>query len=164
MATALTPLANLTLGSSQANVTFSSISGSYRDLLLVVNAKSSASGWESRIKINNDTGSNYQVVGMYNSGSSTSSYAPSVQTVMKFGFFGILSSSSAVQWVTHFLDYSATDKHKAVLSEIGNASDSLIDITANRWSSTSAITSMVVFPGSGTWSAGATFALYGVSA
>jgi hypothetical protein len=34
---AYTALANVTLGSSAANVTFSSISGSYRDLVLIVN-------------------------------------------------------------------------------------------------------------------------------
>jgi hypothetical protein len=161
---AITALANLTLSSSASTVTFSSISGSYRDLILVVTAKSSQSGWESRIKVNGDTGTNYSVIGMYNSGSSANGYAPTTQSVMKFGFFGILSTSASVQWVTHFIDYSATDKHKTVISQIGNATDALIDASTNRWANTSAITEIVAFPGSGTWSAGSTFALYGVSA
>lgn len=161
---AITALANLTLGASASTVTFSSISGSYRDLILVVTAKSSASGWESRITVNSDTGANYSVIGMYNNPSTLSAYAPTAQSVMKFGFFGVLSTTTSVQWVTHFIDYSATDKHKIALSQIGQTGDGLIDLSTNRWVNTgSAITQLVVFPGSGTWSSGSTFALYGVS-
>jgi hypothetical protein len=159
---AFTPLANLTLSGSAATVTFSSISSAYRDLFLVVSAKST-DGWELRMQLNGDTGANYNSVFMYFSGSAGSSQVTS-QNQMKFGFYGVGSTTVESAWKTSILDYSATDKHKIVHGNVGNTTSDMIDISHHRWASTSAITSLVVYPGSGSWSTGATFALYGVSA
>jgi hypothetical protein len=58
---AYTALANVTLGSSAASVTFSSISQSYRDLVLVITATTSAVD-NAFIRFNSDSGSNYNIV------------------------------------------------------------------------------------------------------
>ena len=57
-----TPLATSTLGSAAASVTFSSISGSYTDLVLVISCAQSAAGGGLRFQFNSDTGGNYSTV------------------------------------------------------------------------------------------------------
>ena len=53
-------IATNTLGSAAASVTFSSISGSYTDLVLVCSGKSNTGSLDyTRIRVNSDTGSNY---------------------------------------------------------------------------------------------------------
>ena len=47
-----------TLGSAQASVAFSSISGAYTDLVLVSNFAGTASGHEIALGINGETGTN----------------------------------------------------------------------------------------------------------
>ena len=53
-----TQIATTTLGSSQSTITFSSISGAYTDLVLVVTAKVS-SATDLWVRANSDSGSNY---------------------------------------------------------------------------------------------------------
>lgn len=152
-----TPLANITLGSSAANVTFSSISGSYRDLILVGQGLSStASG--INIRFNSDTGSNYNQIVMYGDGSSVASSSSSSQTSFQVGRF---DNSTLANFTANFMDYSATDKHKTSLHRY-NSSGVLTAARTSRWAATSAITSFVLYLDSGTFNSGCTFALYGI--
>lgn len=156
---AYVPLANVTLSSSAASVTFSSISQAYRDLVLVVNG--SVSGGDVRWTANNDTtNSNYSGVTMVGNGSTASSSAPSAlagNVIFNYGTGTNLST-----WILTLLDYSATDKHKTLLGRQDSTGNTAA--AANRWANTAAITSFYVWPASATWAAGSTFALYGVSA
>jgi hypothetical protein len=60
------------------------------------------------------------------------------------------------------MDYSATDKHKTVLVRSNIPADT-VAAHAVRWANTAAITTVGVAAISGTWSAGTTFALYGIA-
>lgn len=158
MPNGMTALATLTLGGSQATVTFSSIVGTYRDLMLII--QDTGSGTEGlRIRINGDTGSNYSYVLMAGDGSSASSGSGSMTELIG----GLVYSASISNSIYHFMDYSATDKHKTVLSRNNNASVNTV-ATAQRWASTAAITTLLVYPTAGTFAAGSIFTLYGVSA
>lgn len=160
MATAITPLANITLGSSAATVTFSSISGSYRDLMLVIGGGIS-SGASVFMRVNGDTGANYNYVFATGDGSSTYTLSSSSQTSGVIANWGIASNANII---LHFFDYSATDKHKNVSVRANDASLG-VDMGMNRWASTSAITSFSLYnTGIRTWNIGTSFALYGVSA
>lgn len=155
-------MANITLGSSAASVTFSSISQAYRDLVLVIQATTSSSD-NSIIRFNSDSGANYNLVTMYGNGSTTSSQNASNQTSGYMAWHGATSSTTASMDIINIMDYSATDKHKSFLvrdDQPANGTQAL----AQRWASTSAITTILVKPNSATWSAGSTFALYGVAA
>lgn len=165
MPSAWTPLANLTLGSTAASVTFSSISGSYRDLRLVMEAGIS-SGSAGYWRVNNDSSSTYVFIGIEGNGSSPSG-------IVGGNTLGYWNQSAAL-WnyggnprtiiTMDFLDYSVTDKHKPMLSRAG-ALGKQTDVFHHRWPSTSAITSIqLVAGGSDTWVAGSTFALYGIAA
>lgn len=150
-----TSLANLTLGSAAASVTFSSISQAYRDLILVYNGQTTG---PLGVRVNGDSGTNYPIVIVENA----SSYTYSNQA-------GMLTSNSS--WTSNnenmlkleFFDYSATDKHKTILSRNSIANTGLVLMNAARWTNTSAITTVNVYAWSGSMNAGSSLSLYGIA-
>lgn len=163
MPTALTPLANLTLGSSATSMTFSSISGSYRDLMLICNYTNTVANSDYiGVRLNSDSGSNYNALTLnnVNGGNSISSASYDNSSTgwitVQGGFAGSLEAT--------FFDYAQTNKHKNWL--VRNATPTYgSELISGRWGSTSAITTLQLYSING-WSfaAGSTFALYGVSA
>jgi hypothetical protein len=151
------PLATVTLGSSAASVTFSSIPATYRDLILIVNGTPAINVNDSfSVRYNGDTGSNYSYVRMVGTSSNTAtSVAESNNSVG--GFFG----GSQQTFILQVMDYSATDKHKSWLSRV---SANWVGAWAGRWASTSAITSVNILYASAGFGTGTTFSLYGVIA
>lgn len=162
MPSALIPLANITLGSSASTVTFSSISGSYRDLMLVCSFTTGSSTY-GQMRINSDTGSNYYMIDM--SGATT--YGVTTNSYTDTRFWSQITSADASTsnrvWQINILDYVATDKHKPVLFRYSGGTD-WSNAMAGRYASTSAITSVQFYLASGTFNTGSSFALYGVSA
>ena len=160
MATALTPLANITTSGSVYNITFSNISGSYRDLILVMTPKSGTGAEQWEMQINSDaTTANYSSVYMRGTGSSALSSTITTRPAIRFAVTGILNGSS----IAHIFDYSATDKHKSVLVRSDDASYGT-EAHAGRWASTAAITSIKISTVNWAMLDGSTFSLYGVSA
>jgi hypothetical protein len=155
-----TALATVTLGSSASSVTFSSIPATYRDLVLVHAGTSSNGSLNSLLlRFNGDSGSNYTLVYMEGNGSSANSGTGSGTGVNA----GFTVSSPVSNNITQIMDYSATDKHKTVLSR-KNTSSSNANAQASRWANTAAITSIVCTVDSGaTFSTGSTFNLYGIA-
>lgn len=162
MATAITALANTTLGSTASSVTFSSISSSYKDLILVV--QTTTAGTSSiTLRFNTDTGANYNSVIMEGNGSSTSS-GTNAGTTALFGTYAYNSTSTnASVHVFSIFDYTATDKHKAVLTRTNNTG-LIAAAAAGRWANTAAITTVEVRSFSSSFAVGTTLTLYGVSA
>ena len=161
MAQALVALQNITLGSAQAAVTFASIPSTFRDLRLVLNAGTTAEG-NIYFQVNNDAGSNYLSVNARGSGGGAQASTQTTTRINSNYATGLQTSSRAVN-VYEIQDYAQTDRHKAILIR-ANHSDEL-DIIAGRWASTSAITSVKVTANDATtFTAGSTFALYGVIA
>ena len=156
-----TPLANVTLGSTASGVTFSSIPATYRDVILVVNASSSIQT-ELFLRFNSDTGSNYNTVRMQGSGSLAASASTSNATGARLNGNGDIMTTPSFNAVIQLLDYSATDKHKAALSRTSSAGG--VDACAVRWANTNAITTILAYPTTGTFSSGSTFNLFGVIA
>lgn len=152
MASALVPLANKTLTGVATSVTFSSITTGYRDYMVVCNNL----GNGAVIQINGDTASNYYMVSMRGNGTSAESNSLTNNSIYTYWD----NANDIV--IAHFLDASATDKHKPVLIRSGQSSGSTTAWAA-RWASTSAITS-ISFINNSNFSSGASFALYGVSA
>jgi hypothetical protein len=157
-----TPLANITLGSAAASVTFSSISGLYRDLILVVNYGTTTSGQDLRIRLNGDTATNYNDVTMDGNGSLTSSGGGSGTTKFDIDSYGTPGTVTG-SILFSIMDYSVTDKHKSTLTRMDNAAK-VTRAIAGRWASTSAVTTVLVYLSGSTFLAGCTFSLYGVAA
>lgn len=159
-----TPLANITLAADTNSVTFSSISQSYRDLVLVHWAWTS-DGSQLRIRFNSDSGSNYNYVSMKGDGNTTSSTIWSNQTSLLWDWAA--PGSTTVNWannaIGHIMDYSTTDQQKTILNRV-NSPQSSVAAQAHRWASTSAITTLQIFDLSGgNIKAGSTFALFGIA-
>lgn len=161
MPTAITPLANITLGSAAASVTFSSISGSYRDLYLVSQIGNTTNN-DIRISFNGDNaGSNYSMVYGAGDGSSTFSNTDSSYAYVRTSLAYPYNDNASVLLV-NVMDYTATDKHKTGLLRIGGTRG--VQMESFRWASTAVITSLNITASAGNLTSGSTFALYGVSA
>lgn len=158
MANAMVALANLTLGANAATVTFSNLPATgYRDLRLVINGTATVGG-NIFMRFNGDSGANYTYVQAYGTGSSTASSTSSGgETADASGVFYTNPTIATYD----IMDYSATHKHKSNVNR-GSAAGNLVIMSAGRWASTAAITSVVVSHGSGSYATGTTFSLYGI--
>lgn len=160
-----TALGNITLSSLQTTITFASISQAYRDLYLVITIAGAGSGGIPLIKANNDGGTNYNGTILRANGTSVlgtniNSYNYGTQTSLYVSNSGSNNTFFDV-WMP---DYATTDKHKNFMIR-SNGADSGVEMNLSKWNNTSAITSLVLWFGSGqSWGIGTTVALYGVTA
>ena len=153
-----TALANLTLSSSAASVTFSSISQAYRDLVVVINGTTSANASILFTYNSDTTATNYNWVTMFGTG--TSAVSSSGNSNNNIGNMYTSLTTSRVQ----IMDYSATDKHKSALTRVDNAGI-ITTAIASRWSNTAAITTLgLTLSTGGSFASGSSFALYGIAA
>lgn len=162
-----TAIASQTVTVAAASITFSSIPGTFRDLILVSMPRSVTNACVEAFRFNGDTGSNYRMQSLRSSG--TSFQVSKTSDNFMFAAIGAGFSNIAAGAITtmHILDYSATDKHKCVLIRTGNAQGSGFLGTAQtsgRWVDTAAITSLTIHTNSANVEVGSTFALYGVIA
>jgi hypothetical protein len=155
---AITALANITLANSTTTtVTFSSISGSYRDLIIVWSG-TTQSTFGNRFYMNNDqSNANYFNVAGWGSGSSV--FGTNVQNPQISP--DIQSTTTQNQSLIHIMDYAQTDKHKTILSR-ADVPNSGVVMQVTRWTNTAAVTSVVV-NNAAVWNSGTTISLYGVS-
>ena len=159
MPSTYTPIATQTLGSAAASVTFSSISGTYTDLILVVAGQATGAQRNLLLQFNGDTASNYSATILYGDGSSAGSVRVTSQTSANVG--GIDSTSQS-NTIAHIMNYSNSTTYKTILGH-GNSASNIVAAKVALWRSTSAITSIVAFlAASDTFTAGSTFTLYGV--
>jgi hypothetical protein len=150
------PISTTTLGSTASSVTFSSIPGTYTDLVLVTrNTSSGGLGGVYLDQINGDTGTNYSSTKIFGTGS----VAGSDRNTSDTGVNIALSNSTQCNNIFHFLNYSNTTTFKTVLAR-GNSAGGQTRASVALFRSTAAITS---FRLSGvTFDAGSTFTLYGI--
>lgn len=163
MAITYESIATTTLSSAQSSVTFSSITGSYTDLVLITSTASNlASGSEHILcQFNSDTGSNYSATYFYGTGSSAIS---SRNTNTTGAFIGRHEQTEFGTGITHIQNYSNTTTNKTVISRGGLAGGITIAYVS-LWRNTAAITSIVLSPfGGSTFDSGSTFTLYGIKA
>jgi hypothetical protein len=154
-----TPVATATLTGTDSEIVFSSIPATYRDLILVANYTcSSNTGTVIFLRFNSDS-SNGTYVGMRGNGSTTASGSGS--SMLASWSAGL--STSRTNAVVQIMDYSATDKHKTALVRCDD-STLKTEAMANRWASTSAVTSVSLTAETNSFASGSTFSLYGVIA
>jgi len=155
-----TPLATTILGSNAASVTFSSISGAYTDLIMVVNTITSTASEYMSINLNSDTGSNYSRTRLSGNGTTASSGRGSNETVGYIGAETYGTNALKFNTVVHFMNYANTTTYKTYLSR-ANHIDLATEAIVGLWRSTSAITTIKV---NSNFATGSTFTLYGIAA
>jgi hypothetical protein len=160
-------IATTTLGSAQASVTFSTISGSYTDLVLVANWGVSVNGDGTILRFNSDTGNNYSDTELYGTGSSAAS-----QRRSNASFIDITRAIAGdgtniyTNAIINIQNYSNTTTYKTALLRSNLATGTYAGVAAlvGLWRSTSAITSITILPASNNLLSGSTFTLYGIKA
>tara|TARA_R110000764_G_scaffold223029_1_gene311821 strand:+ start:219 stop:710 length:492 start_codon:yes stop_codon:yes gene_type:complete len=148
---------SVTLASSAASVTFSGISATGKgDLVVVINSLADAGTTNFTMRFNGAT-TGYTSVTAYGDGTTAASYSSSSNLdLMAFG--GATTAPSLV--TATVLDYSATNKHKSVLSR-GDRGDKQASMSAGRWADTAAVTSLTVrTTTANNYAIGSTFHLY----
>jgi len=159
-----TALATTTLGSNTASVTFSSISGSYTDLVLVINGQLSTVG-SPIMRVNSDSGTNYSCTQIYGDGSSAVSGRVSNFSSAVISF---LNANCAINEdfaiIVNLQNYSNSTTYKTFLSRVSKATQQA-EANVTMWRNTNAITSVqVLVSSSGVYKSGSTFTLYGIAA
>jgi hypothetical protein len=164
-------IATTTLATSAANIEFTSIPQDYTHLQIRGIARNSTAGTSGdwvRCQFNSDTSASYSWHYLYGSGTgSPSSGAGATQSFMLVGWTMQNTSTANSFGVTivDILDYKNTNKYKTVRSNLGynqNTTDGGAGLNSGNWRSTSAITSIKLYPASGNFNQYSSFQLYGV--
>lgn len=152
-------ISTTTLNSNVASYTFSSIPGTYTDLILVYTG--TGDNGDLYLQFNGDTGANYSATNLAGNGStafsnratnSDTSYVP-----------GNIRSTTQSSPITHIMNYSNTTTFKTSISRSGS-SDYEIQLRVGLWRNTNAITSIIVKNTGGNLNSGSVLTLYGITA
>lgn len=156
-------IATTTLSSNQSSLTFSTISGSYTDIIIVAQTKNSSTAANTRMTFNSDTGSNYSVTRLSGNGSSATSDRSSNSAFIIIDSQAANDTTFNQMFIVQINNYSNTTTYKTSLTRSNNA-DYGTNANVGLWRSTSAITSVTFTPDGGQYATGSTFTLYAVKA
>ena len=160
-ATSYESIATVTVGSGGASsVEFTSIATDWTHLQIRFIARCS-SLVELRVQLNADTGTNYAWHEMWTNANAGSSVGH-----MKLAYWNGFPSTADLfgAGVMDILDYKNTNKYKTLrtLSGYNNISTGGLQLNSGLWQNTNAITSVKIFPQSGSFQQYSNFALYGI--
>jgi hypothetical protein len=155
-----------TLGSAASSVTFSSIPGTYTDLILVAQLGQTTTSASLGIQFNSDTTSNYSFTELYGTGTTAASARASSQPVIYICYDTVPDATLNNNFICNIIDYSNSTTYKTVISRQNNPSSAYPGTSAvvGLWRSTAAITSVLVKPAAGNLLSGSSFKLYGIEA
>ena len=166
MAITYEPISTTTLGSDTASVTFSSIPGTYTDLILVTNVSVTVNDNAVRLQFNNDTASNYSTTTVYGDGSSAASNRASNVTSIYSSFYVDPNANVGHNTISQIMNYSNSTTYKTVIGRANRATANNFpgaEAVAGLWRSTSAITEIdILTAAGGNFKTGSTFSLYGI--
>jgi hypothetical protein len=162
-------IATTTLGSNTTDITFSSISGSYTDIVLVCHYASQLNDYNFRIRFNGDTGNNYSKTDVMGSPSGATSgrlsnYS-SIFLTQQVGAGTTLSNPGDT--IAHIMNYSNTTTYKTALiraNAVKNDGAMATEVDVGLWRNTAAITSITFGTTSGYLITGTTATIYGIKA
>jgi hypothetical protein len=157
------PIATTTLGSTATTVSFTSIPGTYTDLVLVTSIKATSADTNQFMRFNSDSGSNYSHTNVYGTGTSALSFQQSSQDKINSVLSGYLVTSQNSPGIYNIMNYSNTTTFKTMISRFNNSSV-IAQAEMSLYRSTSAITSIEIFTTPDSFAVGSTLTLYGIKA
>jgi len=165
MPSTYTPIATQTLGSSAGSVTFSSIPGTYTDLVLIATSRDTNASTATTmfVRVNNvSSGTLYSNTLLLGDGTVAASQRASNQN--EIGVYVSTGSSAAsgifASNILHFQNYANTTTNKTILGRSNNAGTT-VRASVALFRSTNAITEINLLPATA-FDTGSTFTLYGV--
>ncbi len=164
------PITTTTLDTTTGSVTFSSLPSLYNDLIIVANGKAQSSNStlvDVGVRFNGDTGSNYSTVKTFSLSYASVVASTNINGVNAETYMDANNTANSLGsgFKLDIFDYNTTYSYKNFLNRAScmTQSDKGVFITASTWKNTSAITSITLFPTSGSgFYAGTWFALYGI--
>ena len=164
-----TPIATNTLGSAAASLTFSSIAGTYTDLVLVMSARTDNTGTGATycVRYNSDSSAIYSLTALEGNGSTAISERYTGVSYAESGRLNTSSSSNTTPnlSIVNIMNYANTTTYKTALTRSSASNETYaVDAEVTLWRSTAAISSLYIYPSSGNFVAGSIFSLYGIAA
>jgi len=160
MASTYEKIATTTLGSATNDVTFSSISGSYTDIVVICNTKVTSGTADLWFNFNSDTGSNYSITFISGNGSAIQSARNTSATKMSVTNYGYLETTIGT-YIVNIQNYSNTTTYKTSLARANTTSNGLA-AGVGLWRNTAAISTIKISPSADNFATGSTFTLYGI--
>jgi hypothetical protein len=164
-------IAEQTLGSATASVTFSSISAAYTDLVLVFNGyNATVDGGSPFIRFNSDTTTNYSYTWLSGDGTSATSGRDTSKAQIGLNLVTGWDTTSTQPGmnIVHIMNYANTTTYKTVLgrSSLASATYPGTEAVVGLWRKTpEAINTILIsLSAGGTFAIGTTFSLYGILA
>ena len=163
-----TPIATTTLGSDTSSISFTSISGSYTDLVLILFARSTRPTTDDTLvmRFNNDSGSNYSKTRLVGTGSAASSYTSGSTTAFLLDAISGASNPTGEfsPNIYNIMNYSNTTTYKTIVTRSNTASAYVVAETG-LWRSTAAVNRIDLSLNTGpNFKAGTMATLYGIQA
>jgi hypothetical protein len=157
-------IATTTVGAGGAtDITFSSIPANYTHLQIRGVARNTTGTTTVRLQFNTDTAANYSYHEFYADGTSAGAAAVVNASFIYIGA-QIATANCFSPQIIDILDYTNTNKFKSIknLNGYENNSAGAVAINSGNWRSTSAITSIKIYPAANSFAQYSTFALYGI--
>ena len=168
MPTTMKLIGKTALGSAAASIEFTSIPGTYTDLLWVLSLRSDGAVRQAvpMLTINGST-SNFSSRNLRGSGSAAASFSYAARAICQAN--GDSSTSNTFTALEMYFPNYAGSTNKswtATAAQEDNQTEAYIDLQAGLWSNTSAITSLsvsVLAGGGSNWKTGSSAYLYGIT-
>lgn len=159
------PLATTTLSATADTISFSSISGSYTDLILVLSPMANAGNYDVGIRFNDDTAGNYSLTSIvFNADNNANPYSTRESNISAIKAYTNIATAQPYPVIFHILNYSNTTTYKTALTQTARETYA-VSRNVGLWRNTNAITSVSLsFFGGGSTSfkSGTTATLYGI--
>jgi hypothetical protein len=159
-----TPIASQTLASAASSVTFTGVPQNFTDLVVVASV-GAVSGTASYLdmQFNSDSATNYSAITIYGTGSATGSANLTARTAVPCGITDVTNAASTYNtFLLNVENYSNTTTYKTTLCRSEQTANSLVGASVSMWRNTSAINTVTLLFGSGSFRTGSTFNLYGI--
>lgn len=160
MAVTYEPIATTTTTTNQASITFSSIPGTYTDLVLIVDHVGTSNNNQLRVSTNTGGSGLYSRTILSGNGTTASSarYSNEDESFISYANSGSQRTVSII----HIMNYANTTTFKTLLSRSSNATE--VRAQASLIRATGAITSVTCSHYNDLFASGSIFTLYGIKA
>jgi hypothetical protein len=154
-----------TIASAVASYTFTSIPGTYTDLVIIVDATATTGADDLLLQFNSDTATNYSETILTATGSAVTSVRFSTQTAILLDYNGVLNTTKNNR-IIQVMNYANTTTFKTVLIRANNAATG-VDAIVGLWRKTPEAITSITIKNTGTssnFAIGSTLTLYGIKA
>ena len=171
MANTYTLIEAKTLTATAASVTFTSIPQTYTDLLLKFSCRSTSTAGADiyanlKIQFNSDTGNNYNGILVFSNLSSpgSGSYTAQAGNLFSYANGNVTTASTFSNGELYIPNYTSSNQKISSVDCVveNNATNGFVELAAEKWSGTSAITTIDVVSLYGLHTANSNFYLYGI--